>query len=163
MVPHFPDFSKAVQRRWAEMSQRELFVTTPASLPGPDQSVPTSFDRYLAAFPEGTNPLYRKRTTYDCQCCKQFVRRLGTLVNLVNGEFVTMWDHLDVPEPFKTVADEMSRILMSASPAEMRMIINELIKIDRMQASADQKARLVQALLTKVLTSQSVAATSASG
>ena len=61
------------------------------------------------------------------------------------------------------VADQIARRLMSSSPAETRMILNELSKIDRMKISADQKARLVQALLTKVLTSQSVAATSASG
>lgn len=106
-LPSFDVFSRAVHARFVEMSKRELFVVR----------VPDAFDQYLAAFPPGTNPVYRQRTFHDCQCCKQFVRRLGCLVNVVNGEMKTVWEDLDdsisftLPDPYKTVADAMATLV----------------------------------------------------
>lgn len=101
----FSKFSGPVEERFREMSQHELYVTDC----GDDL-----FDQYLAAFPEGTDPLFRTRSTHDCQCCKQFVRRLGKLVNIKDGKVVTVWGGLDLPEPYKTVADAMDRAVRAA-------------------------------------------------
>ncbi len=37
------------------------------------------FAEYLAAFPPGTNPLFKERTEHDCACCKHFIRRVGAI------------------------------------------------------------------------------------
>lgn len=50
------------------------------------------FSTYIAAFPEGTNPLYKERTEHDCNCCKNFIRNVGNVVAVVNGEIKTIWD-----------------------------------------------------------------------
>lgn len=51
------------------------------------------YDAYLAAFPEGTNPLSRKQTEHDCSCCRQFIRRIGNVVRVDNeGNMSTVWD-----------------------------------------------------------------------
>ena len=38
------------------------------------------WDTYLGSFPEGTNPIYRKRRYFDCSCCKSFIRKIGGTV-----------------------------------------------------------------------------------
>lgn len=100
----FATFSKAVHARFVEMSKRELFTVQVEDL----------FDKYLAAYSAKDNPMFRQRTVYDCQCCKQFVKRLGRVVNIVDNKMVTVWDDLDVPEPFKSVAVILAREVRTA-------------------------------------------------
>lgn len=100
----FTDFSKAVEAQYNEMTKGELFTV----------SVDNLFDKYLAAFPEGSNPLYKTRTVHDCQCCKQFVRRLGCVVAIKDGRFESIW-HVEVPEPFKDVAQAMRGAIRDAT------------------------------------------------
>lgn len=102
-VPFGP-FAKAVHERFFTMSRQELYTTQVTDL----------FDKYLTAFPPGTNPVFRVRTEHDCQCCKQFIRRIGGLVNIVENQVVTLWDNLRVPEPYKTVADTLGQIVRNA-------------------------------------------------
>lgn len=90
----FTEFAKAVHKRFVEMSTRELYTVKCDDI----------FDRYLAAFPAGTNPMHRTRTEYDCQTCKQFVRRLGVVVAIIDGRMITVWGDLDLQSPFKEVA-----------------------------------------------------------
>lgn len=62
---------------------------------------------YLAAFPEGTDPIFKKRTWHDCSCCKQFIRRAGSVVSISeDGTLRTVWDKAseDAPEFYKDVA-----------------------------------------------------------
>lgn len=101
----FARFAKPVHARFQEMSKSELYVTDADNL----------FDTYLAAFPEGANPVFRARTVHDCVTCKQFVRRLGKLVNIKDGKAVTVWGGLDLPEPYKTVADALDAAVRAAA------------------------------------------------
>ncbi len=101
----FEKFAKAVHARFVEMSKGELYVTDV----GDDL-----FDKYLAAFPEGTNPMFRQRTEHDCNCCKQFIRRLGKLVSIDDGEIVSVWDHLHVPAPYSIVSAKLADIVGNA-------------------------------------------------
>ena len=66
-------------------------------------------ETYLAAFPPGTNEIFRVNTEHDCSCCKQFIRAAGGLVGIKsNGERVSIWD-IQVDDPtYQTVADAMS-------------------------------------------------------
>ncbi len=104
MDADFKIFSRAVHQRYELLAKNELFVV----------DVENIFDSYLAAFPQGTNPIFRQRTTYDCNCCKQFIRKLGVLVAIVDGRVVSVWDDLDLPHPFDSVAQRMSDIVRQA-------------------------------------------------
>ena len=67
---NFIKFKEAVAKQFAMMSAHQLYVI---SLPGSYM-----WETYLAAFPEGTNPIYRVRTEHDCACCRQFIQRVGS-------------------------------------------------------------------------------------
>lgn len=92
----FKDFSDLVHKRYEAMRQHELFVVDTEDL----------FATYLSAFPEGTNPLFRERTEHDCSCCKQFIRNIGNVVAIIDGQVQTVWD---VTPPFPY--DQVTKIL----------------------------------------------------
>ena len=94
----FKKFSEAVHKLYSEMSKSELYVVDAGEL----------FDKYLASFPPGTDPVFRVNTVHTCSCCKNFVRNIGNLVTIENGKVSTVWDVAGLPEPYQTVADSMA-------------------------------------------------------
>lgn len=102
MSEHFQIFAPAVARRYKELSKHELLVADTTDL----------FEAYLASFPEGTNPMMRERTLHDCNCCKSFIRRVGNVVAIVDGEVKTVWDGMDsMPYPYNEVAARLDAIV----------------------------------------------------
>src|ERR1700761_971987 len=47
---------------------------------------------YLNAFPEGTNPIFKKRSEYDCSCCRHFVKLMGGVIAVIDGDINSLWD-----------------------------------------------------------------------
>ncbi len=67
------------------------------------------WDAYLAAFPEGTNPIYRVRTEHDGSYDRNFVRRMGNIVGIgSDGQLRTIWDALDLAYPYNEVCAVLS-------------------------------------------------------
>jgi hypothetical protein len=99
MTPsHFPAFATAVRRRWAEMTAaHKLFVV--------DADRDEIWQKYLAAFPPGTDPFFRKKTEHDCACCRHFIRAVGDVVTIQDGVIGTLWDLTGLPAPYQAVAD----------------------------------------------------------
>ena len=66
---------------------------------------------YLAAFPDGTNPIFKKKTEHDCSCCKHFIRRAGGVVAIdENGSFARSGTALPRRRPhFRNVAERTAR------------------------------------------------------
>ena len=96
----FQSFSKLVHARYTAMAVNELFVA------GTDNHAVS--DAYLAAFPEGTNPVYLTNTEHDCSCCKNFIRNLGNLITITGGKVQTVWDIEGAPHPYDVVAKAMA-------------------------------------------------------
>lgn len=101
----FSKFSEAVAKRFAEMSKHELFTVT---ISGDEL-----WAAYLAAFPEGTNPIFRERTEHDCSCCRQFIRNLGNVVAIIDGDVHTVWDDQNVPHPYNIVSQELGELVVN--------------------------------------------------
>lgn len=60
------------------------------------------WETYLTSFPAGADPLFRKRSEHDCSCCRGFIKSIGNVVSIKNGEITTIWDfecHDDVYDP----------------------------------------------------------------
>ncbi len=72
------------------------------------------WETYLAAFPEGTNPIFRKRTEHDCSCCRSFIKNVGDVVAIIDGKMVSIWDvELPCIRGYKDVASAMSALIHS--------------------------------------------------
>lgn len=66
---------------------------------------------YLGAFPEGTDPLYIARTEHDCNCCKSFIRGIGSFVRINGENFETIWDTAaeEAPAHYRIVAKALQK------------------------------------------------------
>lgn len=105
----FKPFSEIVHSTYTTMAKGELFRV---ALTGDEL-----WAAYLAAFPEGTNPIFRQRTEHDCSCCRNFIKNLGPLVSLDdNGGRITVWDEaaMFAEQPYAEVAEALSRLVQQA-------------------------------------------------
>ena len=104
----FKNFKTAVAKQFEMMSKHELFRV--------DVDKDELWTLYLAAYPEGSNPIYKERTEHDCTCCKQFIRAVGDVVAIINGKMVSIWDVTIPEEPaYQTVTNCMS-LFVRAKP-----------------------------------------------
>ena len=100
----FKEFKTAVQRQFNEMKGKQLFRVR--------LDKDKLWDVYLSSFPPGTNPIFRERTEHDCSCCRQFIKSVGDMVSIENGEVVSIWD-INVGGEYRHVADAMSEYVKS--------------------------------------------------
>jgi hypothetical protein len=89
----FPGFAKLVAASFHELTKSStVFVA--------DIDGDALYATYLAAFPDGTNPIFRKNTEHDCSCCKHFVRRAGAVIEIAaDGQVRTVWDQAATTAP----------------------------------------------------------------
>ena len=75
----FKDFRKAIQDNFSVMvkDSTRLFEV--------EVDKDEFWNLYLDSFPEGSNPIYRVRRTYDCSCCRHFIKSIGNVVSIKNG------------------------------------------------------------------------------
>lgn len=102
----FKKFSQAVHAQYAEMAKGELFTIAI----NPDEL----YAAYLAAFPEGSNPIFRERTEHDCSCCRNFIKNIGNVVSIVDGAIHTVWGVIGLDEPYRTVAGALAEQVKAA-------------------------------------------------
>lgn len=107
----FVTFRAAVDKRVAHL------LSHPNSLFRMNVSKDDIWQGYLNAFPEGTNPIYKERREYECNCCKSWIRQIGTMVAIINGKIETVWD---VPQAeglgyFNVVATKMATLVRAAN------------------------------------------------
>lgn len=103
----FDVIKTAVAKQFKRMSKYQLFRTAVEK--------DAMWDTYLKSFPQGSNPIYKERTEHDCNCCKGFIRAVGNVVAVIDGEVETLWD-IKVPEPaYQAVADKL-RALVRKQP-----------------------------------------------
>lgn len=99
----FEKFAKAVNTQYNNLAKQELYKVDVDLAPV-----------YLAAFPEGTDPLYITNTEHDCSCCKNFLRNLGNVVAITDGKIETVWDLQDVPYPYNIVVTKLRQAVLNA-------------------------------------------------
>lgn len=107
----FSKFAQAVARRLDELSKHELFVV--------DISGDTMWNMYLAAFPEGSNPIYRERTGHDCSCCRNFVKNFGNVVAVIDGRRRSIWEVDGLEDPYAIVAARLDELVVSQPIVEL--------------------------------------------
>lgn len=106
---NFQDFASALRSHFGSM----LKNNTPDYLYQTDTDPDILWDVYLNSFPEGSNPVFRKRREYDCSCCRHFIRSVGNLVSIRSGVVTSLWD-LDITDPvFSPVTTALSAYVKS--------------------------------------------------
>lgn len=101
---NFSLFNQSIRTSLDQMSSGRLFEV--------DIDKDELYQLYLSSFPDGTNPMFRQRTEYDCSCCKQFIRNCGGVVAIENNKLVSIWDVV-LNDQFQIVADKMSQFVKS--------------------------------------------------
>lgn len=105
---NFKNFSTAVESQFNRM-------TTDADVTlvrvGVDNDA--LWDMYLNSYPQEFNGIFRERRNYDCNCCKNFIRRVGNLIALKGDQVISVWD-VQVEGYFQQVADAMAAYVKSA-------------------------------------------------
>lgn len=104
---NFKNFAQQVKSNFDSMSTKPLYRT--------NVDLDEIKEVYLAAFPAGSNPMYITNTTHDCTCCKSFIRNVGGLVNIVNGQIITIWDNINTGDEYEVVANTMRDYVLSKS------------------------------------------------
>jgi hypothetical protein len=100
-------FAAALNKRFAEMSKHELFVV--------DVDGQAVWDAYLAAFPEGTNPIFRVRTEHDGSYDRNVVRKIGNVVYIdKSGHAQSVWNLDGLPHPYDVVAAQLNTLVQGA-------------------------------------------------
>ena len=116
---NFTKLAKASPKLPARQALRQVQRSCPAITSQVDELYVTGtskediYSTYLAAFPEGTNPIYRSRAEYDCFTCKSFIRGVGNVVAIDDGKLVSVWDVEGLKYPYNIVAAAMSQYVKS--------------------------------------------------
>lgn len=113
MTLDFPSFARLVAANFQRLAKSGTVLVS--SVTGD-----ALYEAYLASFPEGTNPLFKKRTEHDCGNCKSFIRRVGNIVTIADdGRIFTVWDDAaaEATAPYNKVAWAL-RAKVLASPIE---------------------------------------------
>lgn len=106
-MSQFHSFGKTVRQKFAEMLTADTLFTVKSDR---DEI----WRRYLAAFPPGSDPMFRKRTEHDCSCCRRFIRAAGNVIAITDGIRTTVWDvYNELASPYKEVAHAMSSYILS--------------------------------------------------
>ena len=101
---NFSNFKKTIKAKFDSMQESALFRMKVSS----DEL----WDTYIQSFPEGSNPTFNQSTEHDCQCCRQFVKNIGDVVSIKDGQIDSIWDVKIEGEPeYQAVADGLSKMI----------------------------------------------------
>lgn len=103
----FEQFKGALQNHFKEITANASYLFEV------DVDKDELWNVYLNSYPEGTNEIYKKRREYDCSCCRQFIKNIGSAVVIDGGVVKTIWD-FNANEPnFQQVCDTLSSFVKS--------------------------------------------------
>lgn len=134
----FRDFVKAIQKNLQQMSKDSLRLFT--------VNVDTEelYNLYLDSFPAGTNEIYRERREYDCSCCRHFIRDVGNVVSIKNGELHTIWG-------INPVSDDKYNVVAAALDAyvKQKAVLGVFLKKEKRIGTPENREMLPTGKINK--------------
>lgn len=100
----FGKFARVIEAKFNSLAKGTLYVV--------DVERDTIWEKYMGAFPEGTNEIFRQRREYDCQTCRQFIKNIAGVVGIVNNQLVSIWD-VEAEGYYNDVTQFMSEFVKS--------------------------------------------------
>ena len=71
------------------------------------------YQEYLNSFTPEQNPVFVTRTEHECNCCKNFIRDVGSMVAFDReGKLITVWD-VKTNSGYQHVADRLAAVVRS--------------------------------------------------
>ncbi len=104
----FKQFADSINKKFLELS-------TLGTLLRVNVSKEALWETYQGAFPTEHNQIFRERRTHECNTCYSFIKRLGPVVGVINGQVDSIWNVQNLPEPYQTVANQMHALVTSAN------------------------------------------------
>lgn len=86
---------------------------------------------YLNSFPEGTNPIYRKRTSHDCSCCRHFIRDIGAMVAIKDYKVQTIWGFDANSAKYQPVIDALDSYVKNKAVSGVYITTEKKIGVDK--------------------------------
>lgn len=134
----FRDFVKAIQKNLQQMSKDSSRLFT--------VNVDTEelYNLYLDSFPAGTNEIYRERREYDCSCCRHFIRDVGNVVSIKNGELHTIWG-------INPVSDDKYNVVAAALDAyvKQKAVLGVFLKKEKRIGAPENREMLPTGKINK--------------
>ena len=134
----FKDFVKAIQKNLQQMSKDSSRLFT--------VNVDTEelYNLYLDSFPAGTNEIYRERREYDCSCCRHFIRDVGNVVSIKNGELHTIWG-------INQVSDDKYNVVAAALDAyvKQKAVLGVFLKKEKRIGTPENREMLPTGKINK--------------
>lgn len=134
----FRDFVKAIQKNLQQMSKDSSRLFT--------VNVDTEelYNLYLDSFPAGTNEIYRERREYDCSCCRHFIRDVGNVVSIKNGELHTIWG-------INPVSDDKYNVVTAALDAyvKQKAVLGVFLKKEKRIGTPENREMLPTGKINK--------------
>lgn len=134
----FKDFVKAIQKNLQQMSKDSSRLFT--------VNVDTEelYNLYLDSFPAGTNEIYRERREYDCSCCRHFIRDIGNVVSIKNGELHTIWG-------INPVSDDKYNVVAAALDAyvKQKAVLGVFLKKEKRIGTPENREMLPTGKINK--------------
>lgn len=70
------------------------------------------WEKYLASFPDGSNPIFRERTEHDCSCCRHFIKEIGGIVFVDEDLSIhTLWEFEKKDPKYSPVASALDKYI----------------------------------------------------
>lgn len=134
----FRDFVKAIQKNLQQMSKDSSRLFT--------VNVDTEelYNLYLDSFPACTNEIYRERREYDCSCCRHFIRDVGNVVSIKNGELHTIWG-------INPVSDDKYNVVAAALDAyvKQKAVLGVFLKKEKRIGTPENREMLPTGKINK--------------
>ena len=134
----FKDFVKAIQKNLQQISKDSSRLFT--------VNVDTEelYNLYLDSFPAGTNEIYRERREYDCSCCRHFIRDVGNVVSIKNGELHTIWG-------INPVSDDKYNVVAAALDAyvKQKAVLGVFLKKEKRIGTPENREMLPTGKINK--------------
>lgn len=87
---------------------------------------------YLDSFPEGTNPVFRQRRTYDCSCCRNFIKNIGPTVFIDEDlNLHTIFEFVTHSTVFQPVMDALDTFVKSKVIRDIYLNEGPFVGVDK--------------------------------
>jgi hypothetical protein len=96
---------------------------------------------YLNSFPPGTNEILKERKEYDCSSCRHFIKSVGNVVTIKNGEITTIWDFDAKDKSWQIVVDSMSAFIKNKKVTDFFVTNDNAFGIDKNKELKDDKIK----------------------